>query len=373
MLLIENLVKKYKSEGSQPVGGVFGISLNIKAGEIFTLLGPSGCGKTTTLRCVAGLEQPDSGRISLGGEDLFNSATHTLTPMYNRNIGMVFQSYAIWPHMTVFENAAYPLRAGRRPRPPREDIQKRVQRVLEMVGLGQYGDRSATKLSGGQQQRLALARALVREPQLLLLDEPLSNLDAQLREQMRAELKRIQLEWGVTTIYVTHDQGEAMAMSDRVAVLRHGALMQLGRPDEIYNTPENEFVANFIGRTNLIRGTLTQPAAAGEVGIVQTPLGPIACRFTAAHSAGSEVALAIRPENITLTSIAALDQATDNAMEGRIVTRLYLGDIAEYMIELDGQEKLVVRGRPDMSLGNNGRVRVRLPVEHMIAVGQVGG
>jgi iron(III) transport system ATP-binding protein len=371
MLAIENLVKQYKSEGNQPVGGVFGLSLDIKAGEIFTLLGPSGCGKTTTLRCVAGLEQPDTGRIALGGQDMFNSDADTLVPMYARNIGMVFQSYAIWPHMSVFENAAYPLRVAR-PRPPREEVQKRVTRVLEMVGLGQYADRSATKLSGGQQQRLALARALVREPKLLLLDEPLSNLDAQLREQMRGELKRIQSEWGVTTIYVTHDQGEAMAMSDRVAVLRNGKLMQLGRPDDIYNAPQNEFVANFIGRTNLIRGTLEQAAAVGDVGVVQTPLGPIACRFLAAHAAGADVTLAIRPENIAMLGDADAGHG-DNAMQGRITSRLYLGDTAEYTIDLDGRANLVVRGRPDMAMNSEARVHVRLPVEHTIAIGQIGG
>jgi len=372
MLLIEHLVKRYESENDQPVGGVFDVSIEIRAGEVFTLLGPSGCGKTTTLRCVAGLEQPDSGRIVLDGNDLFNAAARKAVPMYDRNIGMVFQSYAIWPHMSVFENVAYPLRVGRRPRPGREEIRKRVSRVLEMVGLGRYGDRSATKLSGGQQQRLALARALVREPRLLLLDEPLSNLDAQLREQMRYELKRIQTEWGVTSVYVTHDQGEAMAISDRMAVLNHGRLVQIGRPEDIYNTPHNEFVANFIGRTNLVRGTLAQDAKGGDIGIVHSMLGPLACRFTASHRAGSEITFVIRPENVELAPLTGGPLA-DNCIEGKVVGRVYLGDIAEYTVALDKETNLLVRGRPDMPLDGEGRVRVRLPVEHTIAIGQVGG
>src|SRR3954470_2824006 len=263
MLKVENLAKRYETGAGQPAGGVMGASFEAKPGEIFTLLGPSGCGKTTTLRCIAGLELPDDGVISLAGAEIFHAGRGKVVPMYDRDIGMVFQSYAIWPHMTVFQNAAYPLRFARSPRLSRSEIAARVERVLETVGLSRYSTRSATQLSGGQQQRLALARALVRAPKLLLLDEPLSNLDAQLREQMRAELKRIQLESGVTTIYVTHDQAEAMAISDRIAVLNQGRIVQAGTPSEIYETPNCEFVADFIGRTNMFRGKLAEAVAPG--------------------------------------------------------------------------------------------------------------
>ena len=370
MLSIQNLVRRFGTDPGQPAGGVFGLNLEVEAGEIFTLLGPSGCGKTTTLRCVAGLDHLDAGRIALDGRELFNSESGKMVPMYDRNIGMVFQSYAIWPHMSVFENAAYPLRVARGARLSRAEIDKRVNGVLGVVGLERYGDRSATKLSGGQQQRLALARALVREPKLLLLDEPLSNLDAQLREQMRGEIKRIQREWGVTTIYVTHDQGEAMAMSDRVAVMNQGRLMQLGAPEDLYERPQSEFVAKFLGRTNLLHGTLESGVAAGEIGLVQTEIGPMRCRFPNALAGGQSMSFVIRPENIELQPLGGnRDAAGENTVDGTVTNRLYLGDIAEYTVDLDGRFNLLVRVRPGLSLGSDGRVRVRLPAESTFAIG----
>jgi iron(III) transport system ATP-binding protein len=230
VLQVENLRKQYVSFEGKPGGGVLGVGFEIEEGELFTLLGPSGCGKTTTLRAIAGLETPDTGRIRIGGIEMFNSETGKNVALYDRDIGMVFQSYAIWPHMSVFENAAYPLRVSRGQRHVERDIEKKVMIVLEMVGLGEFAKRPATQLSGGQQQRLALARAFTREPKLLLLDEPLSNLDAQLREQMRGELKRLQQETGVTAVYVTHDQAEALAISDRIAVMNKGRIAQIGAP-----------------------------------------------------------------------------------------------------------------------------------------------
>src|SRR6185312_15987397 len=221
MLQVENLQKRFQSSAGSPAGGVFGVSFQVAEGELFTLLGPSGCGKTTTLRSIAGLELPDSGRIRLGGNDVYNSETGASVPLHRRNIGMVFQSYAIWPHMDVFENAAYPLRARRRQRPSRQEIAAKVEKVLDMVGLRDYIRRPATQLSGGQQQRLAFARALTREPGLL------------------------QRDTGLAAIYVTHDQSEALAISDRIAVMNEGRIVQTGSPQEIYDRPDSEFVANF--------------------------------------------------------------------------------------------------------------------------------
>jgi iron(III) transport system ATP-binding protein len=267
--------------------------------------------------------------------------------------------------MSVFENAAYPLRVSRK-RIGRAEIEKRVDRVLEMVGLVKFRKRSATQLSGGQQQRLALARALVREPKLLLLDEPLSNLDAQLREQMRSELKRIQLEWGVTTIYVTHDQAEAMAISDRIAVLDHGLIVQIGAPDEIYELPRSEFVANFIGRTNMFRGKTDAAAEAGSMGLVSSPIGPVRCRFPAGLSAGQDVSFVVRPENIELRPSGAAKG--ENTVEGKVTSRVYLGEIAEYAVDLDGRYELIVRGPPGNGVGAGDRVSVYLPPEKTIAI-----
>ena len=370
MLSVQNLVKRYETEAGQPAGGVFGVSFEVKPGEMFTLLGPSGCGKTTTLRCVAGLELPDNGTIALADKPLFDGNSGKTVPMYDRDIGMVFQSYAIWPHMSVFENAAYPLRVSRAVRYSRADITKRVDRVLEVVGLARYKDRSATKLSGGQQQRLALARALVREPQLLLLDEPLSNLDAQLREQMRGELKRIQLESGVTTIYVTHDQAEAMAISDRIAVLNQGLITQIGTPDEIYDVPNSEFVANFIGRTNLFHGKLEGAVEPGKTGMVSSEIGLIRCRFANSATSGQQVSFVVRPENIELLRLDGGAAATpsENVIEGQVTARVYLGDIAEYTVDLGGRFNLLARSHPGLGLAAGDKVRVYLPAERTIAI-----
>src|SRR6476469_5142972 len=234
-----------------PVPAVKGISFRVRAGEQLTLLGPSGCGKTTTLRAIAGLERPSAGAIRIGGETMYASAEGINIPAEKRGLSMVFQSYAIWPHMTVFENVAYGLRVRRE---SKEQIASKVDRALDMVQMRPYRDRGASQLSGGQQQRVALARAFVFQPSVLLFDEPLSNLDAKLRGDMRIELRELQHRLGITSVYVTHDLEEALAMSDNIIVMRSGNIEQSGPPAEIYNFPRTEFVADFVGSANLIRG-----------------------------------------------------------------------------------------------------------------------
>src|SRR5579875_3447206 len=244
MIGIRNLTMTYRTAAGEHQA-VKGVSLEIKQGQFYTLLGPSGCGKTTILRCVAGLEHPDGGEIQIGGRTVYSGDNRTWVPPHDRNIGMVFQSYAIWPHMTVFENVAFPLTVSGRLE--RKAIERKTMEVLELVGLADTAKRSATALSGGQQQRVALARALVREPRVLLLDEPLSNLDAQLRERMRGEIREVQQKLGITAVYVTHDQSEALAISDLVMLMNQGNIVEMGQPQQIYRFPRAEFTANFIG------------------------------------------------------------------------------------------------------------------------------
>ncbi len=248
MVALDHLSKNFGAELA-----VNDVSLAVEQGEFVTLLGPSGCGKTTTLRCIAGLERPDGGEIRIGGDVVAAPQRGVYLNPEDRNIGMVFQSYAVWPHMTVFDNVAYGLRVRRA---PAAEIKERTTKALELVGLPHFADRYATKLSGGQRQRVALARAIVYEPRVILFDEPLSNLDAKLREQMRVELVRLQKEVGITSIYVTHDQSEALVMSDRVVVMNNGVIQQIGDPQTIYARPANTFVANFIGVANLMQGVL---------------------------------------------------------------------------------------------------------------------
>jgi iron(III) transport system ATP-binding protein len=367
VLKVDTLKKQYVTEDGTPGGGVFGASFEVAEGEMFTLLGPSGCGKTTTLRAIAGLETPDSGRVTLAGDDIYNSDKRLTMPPYERDIGMVFQSYAIWPHMTVAENASYPLRVSRRNRLSKAAIDDKVRKVLRLVGMEEFHDRPATQLSGGQQQRLALARALTREPKLLLLDEPLSNLDAQLREQMRGELQRLQKESGVTSIYVTHDQSEALALSDRIAVMNKGLIVQLGTPKEIYQRPTSEFVAQFIGKTNMLHGDVATGAAADATAQVGTPLGPVAAFFPAAVAARTHIAVVIRPENIEIAAGSARGAAT-NSFPGKIEREVYLGEIAEYIVALDRGVRITVRTRAGRPIAVNDAVTVHFPPERTIAL-----
>lgn len=370
MLNVEALWKQYASTDGTPGGGVFGIGFEVAEGELFTLLGPSGCGKTTTLRSIAGLEEPEAGTITLAGKDVFDSNSGLSVPMHNRDIGMVFQSYAIWPHMTVFENAAYPLKVSRGRRFTRREIEQRVVDVLKIVGMDDYLHRPSTQLSGGQQQRLALARALTRQPRLMLLDEPLSNLDAQLREQMRLELKDLQRKSGVTSIYVTHDQSEALAISDRIAVMNEGRIVQIGSPNEIYERPNSEFVANFIGKTNLLRGKLVAAAKADTFQSVETAVGLFRCYFSAPAAAGGAVAFVIRPENLTLAGSAAdaIALPEDNRVVGRVRSEIYLGEIVEYGVEIGGETELVVRIAPGSGISVGDELTLRLAPEKTIAL-----
>jgi ABC-type Fe3+/spermidine/putrescine transport system ATPase subunit len=297
-------------------------SFEIEEGELFTLLGPSGCGKTTLLRLIAGFNAPDEGEV------LFDRKVVNAVPPHERGIGMVFQNYALWPHMKVFDNAAYGLTLQK---VPAAEIRARVEGVLEKVKLGGLGERYPGQLSGGQQQRVALARALVLNPRILLLDEPLSNLDAKIRIQVRAEIRKLQQELGITTVYVTHDQEEALTLSDRILVFNKGAVLQVGEPKALYERPANRFVADFIGINNLVEGTVKAADAARGRLVAATPLGDIAAAFDERFVVGSRCILAIRPENIEADGVVPPDA---NVLSGRITFAAYLGHTLRYDVEL---------------------------------------
>jgi iron(III) transport system ATP-binding protein len=318
------------------VTAVDGIDLHVADGEMVTLLGPSGCGKTTTLRMIAGLEVPDDGCIGIGDMPVYDRAKSLNVAPELRNLGMVFQSYAIWPHMTVYENVAYPLRMRR---VARSDSRQLVDGVLAQVGLAGLGDTPATNLSGGQQQRVALARALVFEPQVLLLDEPLSNLDAKLREHMRFELRIMQRRLGVTALYVTHDQEEALTLSDRVVVMSNGRIEQMGTPTEIYERPATRFVAEFIGKANFldVEGIASAPDGGAEVpletscgrAVIRVPAAQVRGREGPANASGS---LFIRPEKIRIEPGGNAALNGEQRIQGKVLGRAYLGDHNEYLI-----------------------------------------
>lgn len=326
MLKIDNLQVHYQTEHGL-VEAVKSISLEVKAGEFCTFLGPSGCGKTTTLRCIAGLEEPTRGRILIDNEEVFNSDNQTLVPTHKRNLGMVFQSYAIWPHMSVFENVAFPLQnAGK----SKAAIQQAVQHALEMVGLGDFSSRSATQLSGGQQQRVALARAIIRNGKVLLLDEPLSNLDAKLREQMRDELRELQLKLQTTTIFVTHDQDEALAMSDRIIVMQKGDIVEQGTPFELYQRPRKLFTANFIGKADVLECCYQERR--GDFTLVKTKLGVIVASDP--HNLGDKTGyVMIRPEAITIHTTPPNSSDSSNQLEARLVKKVFIGEKTEYQFK----------------------------------------
>lgn len=348
-IVIESLVKKFGA-----VVAVDGVDLEVKEGEFLTLLGPSGCGKTTTLRCVAGLEQPDGGRIYIGGK-LANSVRDRISlPPERRNVGMVFQSYAIWPNMTVFDNVAFGLSIRK---VSRAEIERKVRTVLKQVKMEEYASRFATELSGGQQQRVAVARALAFEPRALLFDEPLSNLDAKLREDMRIELITLQKRVGISALYVTHDQTEAMAISDRVAVMDRGKIIQLASPKEIYNKPANRFVASFIGTTNLVSGqVVAEPPQDGGMGIVSFAGedGPvrIQCFFARGLIEQGRVAVSLRTERIN-TALSPPEK-TENLFPGKVVQRTFLGECLNYYMKV-GEYQFRVKTPPevDAAVGQN--------------------
>jgi iron(III) transport system ATP-binding protein len=307
---------------------VNGVSFAVPAGEIVVLLGPSGCGKTTTLRCVAGLEHPTGGSISIAGRVVSQPSRGIQVAPRHRDLGMVFQSYAVWPHMTVRQNVVYPLKHRD---VTRADARARVDEVLELVGLSEYAERPVVSLSGGQMQRVALARSIVYRPQLLLLDEPLSNLDAKLRLRLRDDLRRILKAAGMTALYVTHDQAEAVVLGDRIGVMRDGLLLQMGTPDEIYNRPADLFVANFTGATNELTGTLVErDGAFGTIDFGQGRRGEASLLHALAP--GDKVRIALRPENIR---IGAANGA--NTFAARVADRRYQGIQTVYDIDLFGK------------------------------------
>lgn len=362
MLNVSHLNTQYKDSHGRIVKAAQDISIEVPRGKLFTLLGPSGCGKTTTMRSVAGLEKPVSGKITVNGKPVYCSGTGVFVAPNKRNFGMVFQSYAIWPHMNVFQNAAFPLEVGAKKFSGRE-IEDKVMRVLNVVGLENFADREATMLSGGQQQRLALARALVMEPELLLLDEPLSNLDAKLRERMRFELKRLQRELGLTTIYVTHDQSEALALSHEIAVMSEGRIRQIGSPRDIYERPANRFVADFVGLTNFIDGVVE--ARRGEQAFdVRTDLGVLQVTAYENLSVGDKVLLSVRPEDVALSETSP-DGA--NVLSGAVEAKVFLGEFIDFQVKI-GPRSLMARVHPSLTTPVGQPIHVRINPEKCLCI-----
>jgi iron(III) transport system ATP-binding protein len=336
------------------IAAVDDVSFDIAPGEIVVLLGPSGCGKTTTLRCVAGLEHPTSGTIAIGGAIVSDPTRGMLLPPRQRNIGMVFQSYAVWPHMTVWQNVAYPLRHRR---VARGEIGRKMAKVLDLVGLADYAQRPVVSLSGGQMQRVALARSLVYRPQLLLLDEPLSNLDAKLRLRLRDDLRRIIKQTGVSALYVTHDQAEAVVLGDRIGVMRAGKLLQMAPPNEIYNRPADLFVANFTGASNLFVGRVI--ARHGEFGTVESTSGHrLTVWLPAALKTGEPVKIAIRPENVQLGINGASEE---NRFTARITAQNYQGSQTVYQLAVLGGQLDAIELGTRMSYPVGSDIDIALP------------
>jgi iron(III) transport system ATP-binding protein len=341
VLTVQGLYTEYPNERGEVVRAAQDVSFTVEEGRLFTLLGPSGCGKTTTLRSIAGLERPRAGEISVNGRVVYSSSHGVFVSPNRRGFGMVFQSYAIWPHMTVFQNAAFPLEVGSQ-KHSKKEIRERVMRVLNAVQLDELADREATKLSGGQQQRLALARALVMEPALLLLDEPLSNLDAKLREKMRFELKRLQRELRITTVYVTHDQSEALALSHQIAVMNEGRIRQIGTPRDIYEKPASQFVADFVGNTNFIDGIVLQ--SIGSCSVVGTEVGEVKVICDHQLQTGDRVSISVRPEDVDLTEARP---GGDNVWEGQVGQKVFLGEAVDFQVTV-GSRSLLSRQHPTL-------------------------
>ncbi|ACU89932.1 ABC transporter ATP-binding protein [Desulfomicrobium baculatum] len=325
---IQGVSKHYFSEG-KTIKALDDVTLTIPANQIFTLLGPSGCGKTTLLRCIVGLESPDSGEISIGDEVVWSKDKGIYVPTEERGLGMVFQTYAIWPHMNVFDNVAYPLQTRN---VPRDVIRRKVEKTLHFVQLEGFEKRPATKLSGGQQQRVALARALVAEPKVILFDEPLSNLDAKLREETRKELRTFLTELSITAVYVTHDRIEALALSDSIAVMRAGRIIEIGSPQKIYFDADHRFVADFIGRANLIPAKVVQQTENATV--VESPLGVITCQKRDL-AVGATVTLCLRPEFIRVAPGSGEEGA--NVVQGKVETLVFIGEAFEMEIRAGGE------------------------------------
>lgn len=329
MLNVAGLRKSFTtSHGEHTI--VDDVSFSIQQGQCYVLLGPSGCGKTMTLRCIAGLEQPESGTIEIGGRIMSDAAHGIFVPVHERSIGMVFQSYAIWPHLDVFENVAYPLEV-QRPRLPKDEIRSRVTEVLVQVGMESMARQPATRLSGGQQQRVAVARAIIRKPALLLLDEPLSNLDARLREAMRQELSKLITQVGITALFVTHDQSEAFALADRLAVMHGGRILQEGTPREIYARPRSSFIARFIGAANLLTGVVKSRNAEGKALILLDGIEQN-IELATGQEPGKKVELAIRSEDLTLSLAPIMNR--ENVLTGKLSHVTFQGGRNECIVDL---------------------------------------
>jgi ABC-type Fe3+/spermidine/putrescine transport system ATPase subunit len=360
MVRLEGISKRYSGTLHPAVAD---LSLNVQQGEVFTLLGPSGCGKTTTLRIVAGLETPDAGALYIQERPVVVVSRRLVVPAHQRNVGMVFQSYAIWPHMTVEENVAYPLKLRR---VPGREMRERVERALELVGLAGLEKRPAPFLSGGQQQRVALARALIYEPSLLLLDEPFSNLDTKLREQMRIEVKLLQARLKVTVLFVTHDQVEALSLSNRIALMDAGRIQQVGSPRELYERPANTFVRDFLGKTVLLRGVVQATNAAGQVAVAIDG-APECVVFGRSYTpegvpVGSAVFLAMRPED---ADVVAPDDARSgaDAVRGTVEAALFVGERTEYRVQVHEQGSVLVYGKRSEAFGEGQEVRLSIHPE----------
>jgi iron(III) transport system ATP-binding protein len=359
MISVKNLYKKFPT-GKGELKAVNNTSFELSEGEFLSIVGPSGCGKTTTLRCIAGLERPDMGEIEVNGVVVYSFTNNYFLPPHRRKIGMVFQSYAIWPHMNVFDNTAFPLKVNRKF--PKKKIIEQTEKALTLVQLDKLKDRPATDLSGGQQQRLALARAIVGKPRLLLLDEPLSNLDTKLRSEMRAELKRVQQTLGITTVYVTHDQGEAISMADIMGVMNEGRIMQIDDPKKIYDNPANEFVADFIGSANLIPGKVAASERTGRTSIIETRYGRILS--STSEKPGTKVFVSIKPEDIELSARSSDGESTE--WMGTVEHVSFLGGFVDYQIYLNNLS-LKARLHPSISFNKGDRVHIAIrPDRHSV-------
>ena len=357
MITIERVFKTFQTGALGSVVALGGIDVEIGDGEFFVLLGPSGSGKTTLMRCVAGLETPDSGVIRIGDDLVFSGIGKISMPPERRGVGMVFQSYAIWPHMTVWQNVALPLTRGKM-RVPQGEVVHKVDRALTLVGMQDLGARPAPLLSGGQQQRVALARALAVEPRVLLMDEPLSNLDARLREEVRAEIKSVVEDLGVTVLYVTHDQTEAMDLANRIAVMHMGNIVQIGSAEELYANPKNPLVAQFFGEMNWLEAEIADGLT------VKTQIGTLHVQASDATQRGGQVLVGIRPERIQMAEVAsAFDGASENVFSCDIASSSFLGDHCKYWLAV-GDKHLMVKHASVPRL--SGTVSVRIPKEGIL-------
>jgi iron(III) transport system ATP-binding protein len=351
MIRVQSLVKRFQV-GADQVRALEDIGFGIDSHSFFTLLGPSGCGKSTILRCVAGLETPDAGDIDLDGECMYSSSRGINVPPNRRRIGMVFQSYAIWPHMTVFQNVAFPLEVQRQ-----RDIRTRTMAALEATGLAALADRHASRLSGGQQQRVAFARAIVAEPKVLLLDEPLSNLDAALRQQMCAELRKLHDRLRLTTLFVTHDQGEALSMSDRIAVMRDGHFVEVGSPEELWTRPRTVFAAQFLGGANVYAG---EAQRTGSGAVVRTAFGSL----HTSQQADGPISVFVRPENV---SLVALDGGV-NRFEGTVVSQRFHGEVRDVELQIRNSDTIVRCRARSPALPPGRAVTIQISPEHVVVL-----